>query len=146
MPATMKSLRYPSQLVEAQLVSRDRLASLQNVAARYAVAITPVLADLIDASDAADPIARQFIPDERELLQVQPEENPTRSAMARIVPLKALFTAIRIASSLNWSMPVRFTAVSAFAVKWSGRGEGGCRALSSRPLSATFRVHRKSGK
>ena len=75
MPATMKSLRYPSQLVEAQLVSRDRLASLQNVAARYAVAITPVLADLIDASDAADPIARQFIPDEREL-QLQPEEKP----------------------------------------------------------------------
>src|SRR6516162_9574648 len=74
MPATMKSLRYPSQLVEAQLVSRDRLASLQNVAARYAVAITPVLADLIDASDAADPIARQFIPDEREL-QLQPEES-----------------------------------------------------------------------
>jgi len=75
MPATMKSLRHPSELVEAQLVSRDRLAGLQNVAARYAVAITPVLADLIDASDPDDPIARQFIPDEREL-QVQPEEAP----------------------------------------------------------------------
>jgi len=75
MPATTKSLRYPSQLVEAQLVNRDRLAGLQDVATRYAVAITPVLADLIDASDAADPIARQFIPDEREL-QVQPEEKP----------------------------------------------------------------------
>jgi lysine 2,3-aminomutase len=75
MPALMKSLRHPSDLVEAELVSRDRLAGLQSVATRYAVAITPVLADLIDASDAHDPIARQFIPDEREL-QVQPEERP----------------------------------------------------------------------
>jgi lysine 2,3-aminomutase len=75
MPATMKSLRDPSELMEARLVGRDRLAGLQNVAARYAVAITPILADLIDASDAHDPIARQFVPDERELA-LQPEESP----------------------------------------------------------------------
>jgi lysine 2,3-aminomutase len=48
---------------------------LQNVAARYAVAITPILADLIDASEAHDPIARQFVPDERELAH-QVEERP----------------------------------------------------------------------
>jgi lysine 2,3-aminomutase len=73
MPAPMKSLRQPSDLIEARLVGRDRLTNLQSVAARYAVAITPILADLIDAADADDPIARQFVPDEREL-QVQPEE------------------------------------------------------------------------
>jgi lysine 2,3-aminomutase len=75
MPATMKSLREPSKLVEARLVDRNRLAGLQNVAARYAVAITPILADLIDAADVHDPIARQFVPDERELA-LQPEERP----------------------------------------------------------------------
>jgi len=75
MPPSGKSLRQPSDLVEAGLIGHDRLAGLQNVAARYAVAITPILADLIDASDAHDPIARQFIPDEREL-QLQPEERP----------------------------------------------------------------------
>ncbi|HXX52156.1 MAG TPA: lysine-2,3-aminomutase-like protein [Xanthobacteraceae bacterium] len=75
MPASGKSLRQPSDLVEARLVGRDRLAGLQNVAARYAVAITPILADLIDAADPDDPIARQFIPDEREL-QLRPEERP----------------------------------------------------------------------
>jgi lysine 2,3-aminomutase len=75
MPATMKSLRNPLELVETQLVDRDRLAGLQNVAERYAVAITPILADLIDASDAHDPIARQFVPDERELA-FQVEERP----------------------------------------------------------------------
>ena len=75
MPAPMKSLRQPSDLIEAGLIGRDRLGGLQNVAARYAVAITPILADLIDAADADDPIARQFVPDEREL-QVQPQERP----------------------------------------------------------------------
>jgi lysine 2,3-aminomutase len=32
------------------------------VAARYAIAVTPAIADLIDASDPDDPIARQFVP------------------------------------------------------------------------------------
>jgi lysine 2,3-aminomutase len=67
MPATMKSLRDPSELVDARLIGRDRLGGLQSVAERYAVAITPILAELIDAADPNDPIARQFIPDEREL-------------------------------------------------------------------------------
>ena len=33
------------------------------MAARYAVALPPALAALIDANDANDPIARQFVPD-----------------------------------------------------------------------------------
>ena len=51
------------------LVPHDRLAALQEVAARYAVAITPAVADLIDRTDPHDPIARQFVPDSRELGQ-----------------------------------------------------------------------------
>lgn len=42
-------------------------AALARVAARYAVAITPAMAGLIDPADPADPIARQFLPDPREL-------------------------------------------------------------------------------
>lgn len=41
--------------------------ALAQVAARYAVAITPAMEALIDASDPADPIAAQFRPDAREL-------------------------------------------------------------------------------
>jgi lysine 2,3-aminomutase len=89
MPATTKSLRHPSELVEAQLVGRDRLAGLQNVAGRYAVAITPVLADLIDASGGDDPIARQFIPDEREL-QVEPEEKADPIGDERHSPVEGI--------------------------------------------------------
>jgi lysine 2,3-aminomutase len=67
------TLRSPDSLAGAGLVPPDRLAVLERVAARYAVAVTPDLAELIDPDDAADPIARQFIPDPAELEQ-QPEE------------------------------------------------------------------------
>jgi lysine 2,3-aminomutase len=69
-----KTLRTPSALAAALLVARDRLKPLEEVAARYAVAITPALADLIDPSDPHDPIARQFVPDAREL-HVAPGES-----------------------------------------------------------------------
>jgi len=62
-----RTLRTAADLVQAGLVEADRLESLQAVAERYAVAVTPALADLMDVTDADDPIARQFIPDPREL-------------------------------------------------------------------------------
>jgi lysine 2,3-aminomutase len=68
------SLRSPAALADAGLVGRERLAALGEVAARYAVAITPAIAGLIDRSDPDDPIARQFVPDAREL-QPQPGES-----------------------------------------------------------------------
>jgi lysine 2,3-aminomutase len=69
-----KTLRNASALAEARLIKPQRLAALQKVASRYAVAITPALIDLIDTGDAHDPIARQFVPDEREL-EFRHEEN-----------------------------------------------------------------------
>jgi lysine 2,3-aminomutase len=63
-PATLRS---PHALADAGLASPDRLAQLERVAAQYAVAITPAMAELIDPSDPADPIARQFVPSEEEL-------------------------------------------------------------------------------
>lgn len=61
------TLRSVSDLCEAGLVSPTRAADLERVAARYAVALTPIMADLIDRDAAADPIAAQFLPDAREL-------------------------------------------------------------------------------
>jgi lysine 2,3-aminomutase len=40
---------------------------LDEVAERYAVAITPVMQELIDAETGAGPVSRQFVPDAREL-------------------------------------------------------------------------------
>jgi lysine 2,3-aminomutase len=67
MNAAPKTLRHLSELSEAGLVNGDKRDALQRVAARYAVAITPAMAGLIDAADPLDPIARQFVPGTAEL-------------------------------------------------------------------------------
>ncbi|EPE95936.1 lysine-2,3-aminomutase-like protein [Rhizobium grahamii] len=54
------------------LGERDRDA-LADVAARYAIALTPTVVGLVDPANDADPIARQFVPDAAELI-VAPEE------------------------------------------------------------------------
>src|SRR5579862_3681396 len=73
MIARKESLRRPAELADAGFVPPDRLAALQEVASRYAVAITPAVADLIERDDPDDPIARQFVPDARELVGEPPE-------------------------------------------------------------------------
>jgi len=65
--ASGRTLRTPAELLAAGLADPRKLAALEAVAARYAVAITPDMAELIDRSDPADPIARQFVPDAAEL-------------------------------------------------------------------------------
>jgi lysine 2,3-aminomutase len=72
MSRVIKTLRTPNELADAGLVARNGM-DLARVAERYAVAITPAMVDLIDRNDADDPIARQFVPDVRELDR-RPEE------------------------------------------------------------------------
>ena len=73
-PRASSDLSEAPDLSKAPIANRNRLSALQQVAARYAVAITPAVTDVIDPSDPDDPIAKQFLPDIRELEQ-QPEEN-----------------------------------------------------------------------
>ena len=68
------TLRSIGDLVAANLTPLESLPALERVAARYAVAITPALADLIDRADPHDPIARQFVPSVAEL-SMTAEEN-----------------------------------------------------------------------
>jgi lysine 2,3-aminomutase len=68
------TLREPAELIAHGLAPASELAALERVAARYAVAITPEFAELIDRSDPDDPIARQFIPRAEELFP-QPGES-----------------------------------------------------------------------
>jgi lysine 2,3-aminomutase len=63
----MRTLRTADALVSAGLVAPERRAAVAAVAARYAVALTPAVVDLIDPTDPADPIARQYVPDPDEL-------------------------------------------------------------------------------
>lgn len=54
-------------LQSAGLLAPRQREALSPVAERYAVAVTPAMAALIDPAAPADPMARQFIPDLREL-------------------------------------------------------------------------------
>jgi lysine 2,3-aminomutase len=62
-----KRLRTPNELVAAGLIAPARADALKTVAARYAIAITPAIASLIEQGAARDPVGRQFLPDEAEL-------------------------------------------------------------------------------
>jgi lysine 2,3-aminomutase len=62
-PATLRTV---AELRAAGLVAPSA-AGLDAVAARYAIAVTPAMAALIDPANPADPMARQFLPDLREL-------------------------------------------------------------------------------
>lgn len=68
-----QTLRSASDLVDAGLLPTAREGDIARVSERYAVAMTPAMAELIDTRDAADPIARQFVPDVREL-ETTPDE------------------------------------------------------------------------
>lgn len=62
-----KTLRSIDALAEAGRVAPEAVEALSAVAERYAVAITPAMADLMPRGVSDDPIARQFMPDMREL-------------------------------------------------------------------------------
>jgi len=66
MSSCRTSLSRPEQLVAAGLVGPERLPEIMEVARRYALALTPDVAELINPADLHDPIARQFIPTKAE--------------------------------------------------------------------------------
>ena len=72
-PKLAATLRQPAELVERGLAKAADLADLERVAARYAVAVTPDIAGLIDTENPDDPIARQFIPSALELVSTSGE-------------------------------------------------------------------------
>jgi len=84
-----RTLRSPQDLARAGLVAVDAVPGLEAVAARYATAITPAMAALINPNDPADPIGLQYIPDPAELITAPHElEDPT--ADAPFTPVKGV--------------------------------------------------------
>ncbi|MGV1753912.1 lysine-2,3-aminomutase-like protein [Agrobacterium sp. CG674] len=70
---TVRSLKSSADLLAAGLVDEVELERIRPVAERYAIAVTPDMAALIDKTDKLDPIGLQFLPSEKELLST-PEE------------------------------------------------------------------------
>ena len=62
---------------------------LAAVAERYAVAITPAMSALIEGDPATDPIGRQFVPQEAELVHA-PEESADPIGDRRLSPVKGI--------------------------------------------------------
>jgi lysine 2,3-aminomutase len=83
-----RTLRRATELVAAGLVPAARQAEIAAVAERFAVAITPEMAALIDGGDA-DPIARQFVPSAAELTTT-PEERADPIGDRLLSPVKGI--------------------------------------------------------
>lgn len=69
----MKGMKSAAELVAAGLIAPEAVDEAARVGARYAIAVTPAMAALIPAGRPDDPMARQFLPDIREL-DILPEE------------------------------------------------------------------------
>jgi len=103
-PKLAATLRQPADLVERGLAKVADLADLERVAARYAIAVTPDIAGLIDTENPDDPIARQFIPNALELVnepgeRADPIGDDAHSPVAGIVhryPDRVLFKLVHV--------------------------------------------------
>src|SRR5690349_24086188 len=103
-PKLAATLRQPAELVARGLAPEAALAELEKVAARYAIAVTPYIAALIEPDDPADPIARQFIPSAQELVsapgeRADPIGDDAHSPVAGIVhryPDRVLFKLVHV--------------------------------------------------
>lgn len=103
-PKLAATLRQPAELIERGLAQTADLADLERVAARYAIAVTPEIAGLIDPENPDDPIARQFIPSSLELVSTPGEDadpigDDAHSPVAGIVhryPDRVLFKLVHV--------------------------------------------------
>ncbi|MDB5432325.1 MAG: lysine-2,3-aminomutase-like protein [Caulobacter sp.] len=86
---TAKTLRTIGALADAGLIDAGRAPALERVAAQYAVAITGSMAELIDAADDGDPIARQFLPRVEEL-DTTPTERADPIGDERFSPVEGI--------------------------------------------------------
>lgn len=99
-----RALRSGRDLADAGLIPPDAVAMAEHVGARYAIALTPTVAGLIDRNDPNDPIARQFLPTAAELVTLPEErEDPigdhTHSPVEGIVhryPDRVLLKAVHV--------------------------------------------------
>lgn len=84
-----QTLRSAAELAAAGLIPRRSVEDAAHVGRRYAIAVSPAVAALIEPGGPADPIARQFLPDAREL-DTHPSELADPIGDAAKSPVKGL--------------------------------------------------------
>ena len=129
------SLRDLADLVAAGLLAENDRPALQAVVARYALALTPEMAALIDPADPDDPIARQFLPSPREL-ETRPEENADPIGDAVRSPVKGIVHRYedRVLLKPLHTCPV----YCRFCFRRESVGPDGAGSLSEAELTAAF--------
>jgi lysine 2,3-aminomutase len=133
---TINTLRSIAQLRDAGLVPAEQTAALEKVAARYAVAITPAVAELIDRDDPNDPLARQFVPDPAELVS-QPNERADPIGDDAFSPVEGIVERYpdRVLLKLVYACPV----YCRFCFRREMVGPGGRRSLTADKREAAYR-------
>jgi lysine 2,3-aminomutase len=135
MKSRVPTLRSIAALRAAGLARDADPSALAKVGARYAVAITPEMVRLIDRADAQDPIARQFIPDVRELQQSPDErDDPLNEESLSPVPGIVHRYPDRVLLKLTHVCPV----YCRFCFRREVVGPGGPQALSGGALDAAL--------
>ena len=132
---TARTLRTIPDLVASGLVGAAAEGELVPVAARYAVAITPAMASLIDSTDPHDPIALQFVPSIDELTTA-PGENgdPIGDARHEKVPGLIHRYPDRVLLKLTHACPV----YCRFCFRREMVGPGGAQMLDEPALAAAL--------
>ena len=144
-PAT--TLREPAELVAHGLVAVEDLADLEKVAARYAVAVTPEIAALIDPDDPLRSDRAAIHSERRGTGRTGQTRAPIRSAITRIrrspgivhrYPDRVLFKLVHVCA-----------VYCRFCFRREMVGPGKASALSEGAYDnalAYIRAHPKSGK
>lgn len=135
MTTPRKTLRTAAELADAGLVRPADVAAVDAVSARYAIAVPPALADLIDPDDPDDPIARQFLPDTAEL-DTAPEERPDPIGDDAMSPVEGVVHRYpdRVLLKLVHVCPV----YCRFCFRRAMVGPGGRPTLSPRKIAAAL--------
>jgi lysine 2,3-aminomutase len=130
-----KPLRTVAELSAAGLIAPADVEALAPVAQRYAVAVTPDMLALIDPQDAEDPIARQVVPDVREL-DPHPEDRADPIGDAPHTPVAGVVHRHpdRVLLKLTHVCPV----YCRFCFRREMVGPGGPQALSGPALDAAL--------
>jgi lysine 2,3-aminomutase len=129
------TLRTIAELSAAGLVAPAAAPGLEAVARRYAIAITPLLVELIAGGDPKDPIGRQFLPDMRELEQREAERaDPLGEEVRSPVPGVVHRYPDRVLLKLTHVCPV----YCRFCFRREVVGPGGPQALSGPSLQAAL--------
>ncbi|AKK20589.1 lysine-2,3-aminomutase-like protein [Candidatus Liberibacter africanus] len=84
-----KKLTSAQQLYKANLINQEQINTIKEISNHYSIALTPVIANLIDSHNPHDPIARQFIP-QKEELNILPEEREDPIGDNNHSPLKGI--------------------------------------------------------